>query len=171
VGTNFLESLGDGDYSTAEGTPSKSNQASIDVYKQTINTTQLDASGNPKAWSANKKSTVIDLLTQIETMISQNRAETQQQMQNLSQSENIIKKEIKDLNDSDTVLRNLQAQKIDSGVQNVCNDEYSEHYQRITEFNYRLAIISQNKQNVKSLLLEYDQDMITIQNYISALST
>lgn len=168
---NFLQSLGSGNYGTVEGVPNQNNQDVINSFQQIINTTQKDANGNSLAWNQDKKNTVIGLLQQIEDIISQNRTATQQQLDALSQSESVIKKEISDLNDSNTILSDLQAQKIDSNVQNVANDEYSEYYLQISEYNYRLSIISQNKQDVKEILLQYDNDMLIVQNYITALQS
>ena len=163
MGTNFLESLGSGSYGTAEGTPSKDNQAVIDSFKQTINPPTLPG-GVSLAWTPDKKANVIGLLTQIETMISQNRADTQLQMATLSQSENIIKKQIQDLDDSSSVLSDLQKQNIDRTVQNVANTEFEEFHSKVSEYNYRLACISQNKEDTKSLLLEYDMYTICESN-------
>ena len=168
MGTNFLESLGEGDYSTSEGTPSASNKKSIDNFKNLINAPTLP-DGSSKAWDPIKKSRVKGLLSQIEIIISQNRSATQLQLQSLGQSENIIKKEIEDLKVNNTTLTDLLKEKIDQNVQNVANQEYAEFYETISEYNYRLAIVGQIKAETKNLLLEYDNDMEIIQNYISAL--
>jgi cell division protein FtsB len=171
MASKYLQDLDlTGDYSELEGKPSSGNQSVIDSYKQLIDTTQLDSNGNPKAWTIDKKLSVSNLLTQIETIARQNRAETQKQYTQLGESENILKKEIKELNDSDTVLDDLQKEKIDAGIQNICNSEYAEFHSQITELNYRISIIAQQKQEIKEILLKYDNDIIAIQNYKQAIS-
>jgi hypothetical protein len=171
MASKYLQDLDlEGDYSELEGTPSSSNQSVIDSYKQLIDTTQLDNNGNSKAWTIDKKLNVSNLLSQIETIARQNRTETQKQYTQLGESENIIKEEIQELNDNDTILDDLQKEKIDIGIQNICNSEYAEFHSQITELNYKLSIIAQQKQEMKEILLKYDNDIIAIQNYKKAIS-
>jgi hypothetical protein len=164
---DLLGSLEAGAYVTSEGTPSADNQSVINYYQQSI----VNSTDPTKSWGADKKNTVISLLTQIESYISQNRANTQLQSQQLTQSENILNQQINDLNNSDTTLSSLMAQNIDQGVQNISNAEYAEYYSQITELNYRLSCIQQRKTEVKTELIDYDNDMVTVQNYIQAIST
>jgi vacuolar-type H+-ATPase subunit I/STV1 len=163
---NLLDGLNTGNYSQLEGTPSQSNKDNISEYQKNINNNDPD-----KAWGVTKKNNVINLLNQIEEYTRQNRETAQKQVQQLTQSESILKKEIKDLDESNTVLKDLIKENIDQSVQNVCNTEYAEYYDKITELNYKLAIIVERKEQVKGDLIEYDNDINTIQNYIQAISS
>jgi flagellar biosynthesis chaperone FliJ len=171
MASKYLQNLDlTGDYAELEGQPNSSNKFIINSYKQLIDTTQLDINGNSKAWTIDKKLNVNILLSQIEDIAKKNRNEAQKQYNQLGDSENIIKKEIIDLKENDNVLKDLQKEKIDVGIQNICNSEYSEFYDQITELNYKLALITQQKNKIKSNLIKYDNDIISIQNYKKAIT-
>lgn len=131
----------------------------------------LQAQLTKDSWDTVKKNKVIGLLNQIEDLARENRSVAQQQITQLTESEDIINKEIKALEENNTILKDLQLEKINANVQDICNSEYAEYYTQITEYNYRLAIVTQQKEVVKENLLKYDKDIETIQMYVKALQS
>lgn len=146
--------LTDGNYLGAEAKPNKQSQDRTKYYEQTNH--------------VKNSVTVRAKLEEIEILIRSNRSAVQDKINNLNTSESIIKKEISDLNDVDTI-RVLSDQNISPDVMDIATVEFSQYYSKVNELKYKLKIISYQRNMFKERLLELNNDINVIESYLDSL--
>ena len=146
--------LTDGNYLGAEAKPNKQSQDRTKYYEQTNH--------------VKNSVTVRAKLEEIEILIRSNRSAVQDKINNLNASESIIKKEISDLNDVDTI-RVLSEQNISPDVMDIATVEFSQYYSKVNELKYKLKIISYQRNMFKERLLGLNNDINVIESYLDSL--
>ena len=146
--------LTDGNYLGAEAKPNKQSQDRTKYYEQTNH--------------VKNSVTVRAKLEEIEILIRSNRSAVQDKINNLNTSESIIKKEISDLNDVDTI-RVLSEQNISPDVMDIATVEFSQYYSKVNELKYKLKIISYQRNMFKERLLQLNNDINIIESYLDSL--
>ena len=146
--------LTDGNYLGAEAKPNKQSQDRTKYYEQTNH--------------VKNSVTVRAKLEEIEILIRSNRSAVQDKINNLNTSESIIRKEISDLNDVDTI-RVLSEQNISPDVMDIATVEFSQYYSKVNELKYKLKIISYQRNMFKERLLELNNDINVIESYLDSL--
>lgn len=158
MGNNILDGLGVGNYFDVEGVPTQQSKAQVEKFK--ADTINIDAGS---------KLQIKLLLSQVESYITSNRSAVQKQVDLLGTSESIIKKQLKDFSDDNTV-KDLKKQAVSSEILNIAYTSYSDYYSNMQELKYRLAIITYKRDTLKTELKEYDDKIKIIQDYSSAIS-
>jgi hypothetical protein len=146
--------LTDGNYLGAEAKPNKQSQDRTKYYEQTNH--------------VKNSVTVRAKLEEIEILIRSNRSAVQDKINNLNTSESIIRKQISDLNDVDTI-RALSEQNISPDVMDIATVEFSQYYSKVNELKYKLKIISYQRNMFKERLLQLNNDINIIESYLDSL--
>lgn len=146
-----------GSYTTDEGTLSPS---SVKAQQQF---TQQNA-----GLSVGDKNTIKNYLNQILVLARQNRADMDTMVASLQTSENTLQEEIDSFKNDDIMVQ-LDKTKVNRSIFNIANVQYTDYYSFMIEYKYRLGIVSYKKLFLKAELKQLDEDIKTLQNYISTL--
>ena len=115
------------------------------------------------------KQQAITLLRKMkETMVS-NSTTLEQMSDNINTAKNIIKKEIDELDNPDTI-KQLEAQNIDKVILLVCTGEYNKKNSRLQELNYRVNVLSYKTIFIKQQKEDIGSKIELVNKYIIALS-
>lgn len=157
---NILQYIqGSGSYTTDEAKLSPASQIQQNAF----------IAQNTKAgMTASDKSNISTLLNKILVLARKNRGDIDTMVSNLQVSENLLKQAIDSFENDDT-MSSLEATNVSPTILNISNIQYTEYYNFMVEYKYRLSIISYKKLFLKAQLRDLDDKIKTLQTYISTL--
>jgi len=162
---DILSGINSGSYIDDEKVLSGKNKETISFYKKTLpKNVQESSEADQTAW----KNDVKTLLNKILTLMRTNRDELNKRVSYLEESEAILKEEVDNFNEDDTI-KSLQEKGINNGIMNIANVQFSDANSDMLEFKYRLGIISYKKLFFKAELRTIDLEIEQVQNYIDSL--
>jgi hypothetical protein len=146
--------LNPNDYAANESNITNSDQQTINSFKANLkanNTTQ----------------TVINL-QRIQQIITDNKTNLDVLLNNTNIAKNILQNEINNLQ-SESTLKNLYSESIDSNILSICSAQFNEYYNQVQELQYRLNICSYRTQFIKDEQSLLDSQYELINKYIIAI--